>query len=135
SPAPWNLQGGMDLHPCSCRLQLGPHAKSGDASDVGQGQSVVRRAQENLWLPADAAKPLLPFLPSQNRDAWRESKSSCPFFRSLLGEWRRISSLTLIRRSQSPFPQGQRLAKSPWLRRVALPPVPAHLRSQHDLSG
>src|SRR6266568_5742806 len=74
----------MDLHLCCCRLQLGPHAKSGDASDVGQGQSGAPGSKENLWLPADAAKSLLPFLPSQNRDAWRESKSSCPFFRSLL---------------------------------------------------
>jgi len=38
-------------------------------------------SKENLWPTADVAKPLLQ---SQNRGAWRESKSCCHFFRSLL---------------------------------------------------
>src|SRR5579859_5442677 len=38
--APRNLQGGMGLHVRRSRLQLSPHAESGDSSDVGQGRRV-----------------------------------------------------------------------------------------------
>ena len=37
-----NLQGGMELHLCCGRLQLGPYAESGDSNDVSRDRSVLR---------------------------------------------------------------------------------------------
>jgi hypothetical protein len=56
--ASWNLQGGMDLHLCRGRLQLGPLAKSDDASDVSQCQAVPAGLEKDLQAAAAATNTL-----------------------------------------------------------------------------
>src|SRR5271166_868113 len=80
----------MGVYLCICRLQPGPHAKSGDSNDVNLGRVCsALGSKETLWPITDTAKPLLQ---SQNRDTWRESKTCCPFFRSLLDAIRAVGS-------------------------------------------
>src|SRR5207302_9621061 len=79
----WGLQGGMDLHLCCNRLQLGPYAESGDSNGVRLRSQCVRGPEKRF--PRCQRMPSKLFSELHNRGAWRESKSHHPFFRSLLG--------------------------------------------------
>src|SRR5271166_1354825 len=82
SSASRNLQGGMELHVCCSRLQLGPYAESGDSNDISRDRSVfaspkndsraTSRVNQNSSLSHTIAEP-------------RENLNRIiPFFRSLL---------------------------------------------------
>ena len=54
-----------------------------DSGDVSQGRSLVRRVRKTISGYQQCSKALLQ---PRDRDAWKESKSCCPFFRILLDE-------------------------------------------------
>src|SRR5664279_2091386 len=81
SSASRNLQGGMELHLCCSRLQLGPYAESGDSNDVSRDRSAFTGEKRIASYPRRQSKL---FPEAHNRGARRESKWLRPFFRSLL---------------------------------------------------
>ena len=65
------LQGGMGLHLCCSRLQLGPYAESGDSNNAGRERSVFAGPERRIAGYQRMHSKLSS--ESYNRGAWRES--------------------------------------------------------------